>query len=54
MIGGKISIEHVTNFLSKYFPKGPFDMKFSPNVGKNQSNPHMRSNQTTVHKLRYV
>ncbi len=29
---GKISIEHVTIFLSKYISKGAVDMKFSTNV----------------------
>ncbi len=34
---GKISIEHVTIFLSKYISKGAGDMKFSPNVDSNPS-----------------
>ncbi len=36
---GKISIEHVTIFPSKYISKGAVDMEFSPDVGNNQSNP---------------
>ncbi len=36
---GKISIEHVTIFLSKYISKGAVDLKFSPNAGNNPSNP---------------
>lgn len=32
---GKISIEHVTIFLSKHISKGTTDMKFSPDVGNN-------------------
>ncbi len=36
---GKISIEHVTIFLSIYISKGAFDMKCSPNVSNNPSNP---------------
>ena len=42
---GKISIEHVTIFLSKYILKGSIDMKFSPDVGNNPSNPYMQRNQ---------
>ncbi len=34
---GKISIEHVTIFLSKYISKGTVDMKFSPDVGNSPS-----------------
>ncbi len=34
---GKISIEHVTIFLSKYISKGAVDLKFSPDVGNNPS-----------------
>ena len=30
---GKVSIEHVTIFLSKYISKGAIDMTFSPDVG---------------------
>ena len=39
---GKISIEHVTIFLSKNISKGAIDMKFSPDVGNNQSNPYIQ------------
>ncbi len=31
---GKIRIEHVTIFVSKYISKGTVDLKFSPDVGK--------------------
>ncbi len=31
-IAGKINIEHVTIFLSKYISKGAVDLKFSPDV----------------------
>ncbi len=34
---GKISIEHITMFLSKYISKGAVDLKVSPDVGSNQS-----------------
>ncbi len=33
----KISIEHVTIFLSKYVSKSAVDMKCSPDVGNNPS-----------------
>ena len=36
---GKIRIEHVTIFLSKYILKGSIDMTFSPDVGNNPGNP---------------
>ncbi len=39
---GKISIEHVTMFLSKYISKGAVDMKFSPDVVNNPSNPYIQ------------
>ncbi len=39
---GKISIEHVTIFLSKSVSKGDVDMKFSPDVGNNPSNPYIQ------------
>ncbi len=42
---GKISIEHVTMFLSKYISKGAVDMKFSPDVGNNPSNPYIQMKQ---------
>ncbi len=42
---GKISIEHVTIFLSKHISKGAFDMKFSPDVGNNPSNPYIQTKQ---------
>lgn len=49
---GKISIEHVTYFSSKYISKDAVDMEFSPDVDNNQFNPHMQINQTIdVHKL---
>ncbi len=37
---GKIIIEHVTIFLSKYIYKGEVDITFSPDVSNNPSNPH--------------
>ena len=42
---GKISIEHVTIFLSKNISKGAIDMKFSPDVGNNPSNPYIQRKQ---------
>ncbi len=42
---GKISIEHVTIFLSKYISKGAVDMKCSPDVGNNPSNPYTQTKQ---------
>uniref|UniRef100_A0A7N9AUJ2 Homologous-pairing protein 2 homolog n=1 Tax=Mastacembelus armatus TaxID=205130 RepID=A0A7N9AUJ2_9TELE len=51
----KISIEHVTVFLSKYVSKGAIDMKSSLDVGNNPCNPHMQGNQTIdVHKFSYA
>ncbi len=44
-IAGKISIEHVTIFLSKYISKGAVDLKFSPDVGTNPSKPHIQTKQ---------
>ena len=40
-----ISIEHITLFLSKYISKGAIDMKLSPDVSNNSSNPHIQRNQ---------
>ncbi len=34
-----MSIEHVTIFPSKYISKDAVDVKFSPDVGNNPSNP---------------
>ncbi len=42
---GKISIEHVTIFLIKYISKGAVDMKFSPDVRNNPSNPYIQRTQ---------
>ncbi len=42
---GKISIEHVTIFLSKYISKDAVDMNFSPNVGNNPCNPYIQRKQ---------
>ncbi len=42
---GKISIKHVTIFLSKYISKGAVDMKFSPDVGNSPSNPYIQRKQ---------
>ncbi len=39
---GRISIEHVTIFLSNYISKGAVDMKFSPDVFNNPSNPYIQ------------
>ncbi len=39
MYMGKISIQHVTIFLSKYISKGAVDITFSPDVGNKPSNP---------------
>lgn len=52
---GKISIEHITYFWSKYFSKGSVGMTFSPEFSNNPVNPHMQRNQTTeVHKSNYM
>ncbi len=44
-IQGKLSIEHVTifpsNYISNYISKGAVDMKFSPDVSNNPSNPYI-------------
>lgn len=40
----KISINHVTIFLSKHFSKCAIYMIFSPDVG-NQSNPYIQRNK---------
>ncbi len=42
---GKISIEHITIFLSKYISKGAVDLKFSPDVSNNPSNPYIQRKQ---------
>ena len=42
---GKLSIEHVTIFLSKYISKDAIDMIFSPDVGNNRSNPYIKRNK---------
>ncbi len=42
---GKISIESVTIFLSKYISKGAVDMKCSPDVSNNPSNPYIQRKQ---------
>ena len=36
---------HVIFFLNKFVSKGVIDMKFSPDVGTNASNPHIQINQ---------
>ncbi len=52
---GKISIEHVTIFLSKCIYKGAVDMKCSPDVGNNPSNPYTQIKQNKLfQKLSYV
>ncbi len=51
---GKISIERVIIFLSKYISKDAVDMTFSPDVD-NPSNPYIQIKQNKyVHKLSYV
>ena len=42
---GKVSIEHVTIFLSKYISKGAIHMTFSPDVGNNPGHPYTQRNQ---------
>lgn len=50
---GKISIWHVIIFLRKHIWKGAIDMKFSPHVGNNPSNPYIQRNQNKpVKKLK--
>ncbi len=44
---GKISIEHVTIFLSKYISKGAVDMKFPPDVGNIQTHTY-KENKTNM------
>ncbi len=39
---GRISIEHVTIFLSNYISKGAVDMTFLPDVFNNPSNPYIQ------------
>ncbi len=52
---GKISIESVTIFLSKYISKGAVDMKCSPDVSNNPSNPYIQRKQNKyVQKLSYA
>ncbi len=47
---GKISIEHVTIFLSRYISKGAADMTFSPDVGNNPSNPYIQNKTKQINK----
>uniref|UniRef100_A0A8C7XV31 LRAT domain-containing protein n=1 Tax=Oryzias sinensis TaxID=183150 RepID=A0A8C7XV31_9TELE len=48
---GKISIEHVNSSLKKHISNRAIDMKFSPDVGINQSNAHIERNPNIyVHK----
>ncbi len=52
---GKISIEHITIFLSKYISKGAVDMKCSADVGNLQTQTYMQRKQNKyVQKLSYV
>lgn len=44
-VAGKMSMEYVTSFLSKYICKADIDAKRSPYVN-NTRNPHMQRNQT--------
>ncbi len=51
----KKNIEHFTIFRSKYISKGAVDLKFSPDVGNNPSNPYIQRKQNKqVQKLSYV
>ncbi len=43
---GKIIIERITIFLRKHISKGAVDMKFSPDVGNNPSNPYIHTKKT--------
>ncbi len=47
---GKISIEHITIFLSRYISKGAADMTFSPDVGNNPSNPYIQNKTKQINK----
>lgn len=54
---GKIRIDSINSFLSKYISKGAIDMKPSmkPDGGNNSCNPHVQKNQNIdVHKISYV
>ena len=52
---GKISIERFNIFLSNYISDGAIDMKLSPDVGNNPSNPPIQRNLNLyVHKLSYM
>ncbi len=42
---GKISIEHIIIFLSKYISKGAVDLKILPDAGNNPSNPYVQRKQ---------
>ncbi len=44
---GKISIECITIFLSKYISKGAVDMKFSPDDDDNPNNPYIQIKQNS-------
>lgn len=45
---GKISIEHVNIFLSKFISNWAVGMKCSPDVGGNPSNPHIEKNTLKI------
>ncbi len=49
---GKISIEHVTIFLSKCISKGAVDLKFSTDVRNNPSNPYIQYKENKTNKFR--
>ncbi len=51
---GKIIIEHVSIFLSKYIYKGAVDLKFSPDVGNNPSNPYVQRFQIDLFSPLYI
>lgn len=38
---GKISVRHVTNFVSKYICNGATKMKFSPDINNDPLKPHV-------------
>ncbi len=45
---GKISIEYVTIFLSKYISKDAVDLKFLSDVNYNPSNPYIQRKQNKL------
>ncbi len=53
---GKISIEQVTIILSKYISEDAVDLKFSPDVNNNPSNPYIliKQKKRTSKKKSYL